>query len=470
MAKIPYLVRRKNIFYFRLRVPADLQEILKVREITQSLKTESRAVAIPLALRMAASISIKLQELKSGNSSTHLQILKQANEDHQNNVASEPAINYATPAPAKSSAHLLSFVIEDFLKRYDPANKSMLIKLNATLPILIELVGDRPIDQIYQTDINSFFDEVQMLPVRRDAAKFKGLSIKQVIVANTGGACIAEKTFTGTYRACVNVFVQWAITHYKDQGFPSLSTGGCSYRGSRAEGINKQRAMKPEELERLFSHPKMKEYAASSDTAHYCWLPLIGLFTGARINEVCQLNPFTDIVQDDETGVYYFHLTDEGETADGVDKSIKTNSSRRVVPIHSKLLDLGLLDYVERVKADNRKIIFPQWQPRNGKASANAGKWFTRFVEDVDIKDVTEGARLSGFHSFRHTFITWGMSNKIPGIFAITGHETEVVDGFGKISAVAKGYWTRGIADNILEKQTTIEQFDYGLSFYRPTL
>jgi hypothetical protein len=470
MAKIPYLVRRKNIFYFRLRVPADLQEILKVREITQSLKTESRGVAIPLALRMAASISIKLQELKSGNSSTHLQILKQANEDHQNNVVSEPAINYATPAPAKSSAHLLSFVIEDFLKRYDPANKSMLIKLNATLPILIELVGDKPIDQIYQTDINSFFDEVQMLPVRRDAAKFKGLSIKQVIVANTGGACIAEKTFTGTYRACVNVFVQWAITHYKDQGFPSLSTGGCSYRGSRAEGINKQRAMKPEELERLFSHPKMKEYAASADTAHYCWLPLIGLFTGARINEVCQLNPFTDIVQDDETGVYYFHLTDEGETAEGVNKSIKTNSSRRVVPIHSKLLDLGLLDYVERVKADNRKIIFPQWQPRGGKASANAGKWFTRFVEDVGIKDATEGARLSGFHSFRHTFITWGMSNKIHGIFDITGHETESVDGFGKISAVAKGYWTRGIADNILEKQTTIEQFDYGLSFYRPTL
>ncbi|MDP3330522.1 MAG: hypothetical protein Q8S55_00780 [Methylococcaceae bacterium] len=286
MAKIPYLVRRKNIYYFRLRVPADLQEILKVREITQSLKTESRAVAIPLALRMAASISIKLQELKSGNSSTHFQILKQANEDHQNNVASEPAINYATPAPAKSSAHLLSFVIEDFLKRYDPANKSMLIKLNATLPIMIELVGDKPIDQIYQTDINSFFDEVQKLPVRRDAAKFKGLSIKQVIIANTGGACIAEKTFTGTYRACVNVFVQWAITHYKDQGFPSLSTGGCSYRGSRAEGINKQRAMKPEELKKLFSHPKMKEYAANSETAHYCWLPLIGLFTGARINEV----------------------------------------------------------------------------------------------------------------------------------------------------------------------------------------
>ncbi|WP_442919674.1 DUF6538 domain-containing protein [Methylobacter sp.] len=54
MAKIPYLVRRKNIFYFRLRIPAEYQELLKVREIVQSLKTEKQAEAIPLALQLAA--------------------------------------------------------------------------------------------------------------------------------------------------------------------------------------------------------------------------------------------------------------------------------------------------------------------------------------------------------------------------------------------------------------------------------
>jgi hypothetical protein len=48
MAKIPYLYRRNNIYYFRLRVPAQLRASLKVSEIIQSLKTESRAEAIPL--------------------------------------------------------------------------------------------------------------------------------------------------------------------------------------------------------------------------------------------------------------------------------------------------------------------------------------------------------------------------------------------------------------------------------------
>ena len=119
------------------------------------------------------------------------------------------------------------------------------------------------------------------------------------------------------------------------------------------------------------------------------------------------------------------------------------------------------LDYVSDIKKQGHKIIFPAWQPRGGKASANASKWFTRFIESIGLRDETQGARLSGFHSFRHTFITHAMQNKIQGVFAITGHETEVIDGFGKVSDVVKGYWTRGLTDNIQELKETIERFNF---------
>jgi hypothetical protein len=151
------------------------------------------------------------------------------------------------------------------------------------------------------------------------------MSLKEIIVANTG-SCLAEGTFKSTYRACVSLFIQWATVHYKDQGFPDLSVKGAVYRGVRAGGVNKQRAMKLDELEKLFSHKQMERYTSNRSTAHYCWLPLIGLYTGARINEICQLNPFTDIIRDKKTGVHYFHFTDDGETISGVDKSIKTKS------------------------------------------------------------------------------------------------------------------------------------------------
>ncbi|WP_374088325.1 DUF6538 domain-containing protein [Methylomicrobium lacus] len=54
MAKIPYLIRRKNVFYFRLVVPSGLRESAKVREFTQSLKTECRKETTLQALKLAA--------------------------------------------------------------------------------------------------------------------------------------------------------------------------------------------------------------------------------------------------------------------------------------------------------------------------------------------------------------------------------------------------------------------------------
>ena len=457
MSKIPYLFRRKNIYYFRFSVPIEFRDSLKVREIVQSLKTECRVEAAPLALKLACEVTDILRELKTGK------------------VNFEERELFKTPKQTKkvsqiifpSSSPKLSTVVDDFLKRYDTENKSMLVKLTATLPILIELVGDKPVNQILQVDINSFFDNVQKLPVRRDAKEFKGMSINQIIAANKG-SCIAEKTFKSTYRACISSFLCWAVVHYSDQGFPALSVKGALYRGARLGGINKQRAMKPEELQTLFGHGKMKNFADSPATAHYCWLPLIGLFTGARINEVCQLNPETDIVQDSEMGIYYFHFTDEGESALNVDKSIKTNSSRRIVPIHSKLIELGFLDYVKKVRAGSNKVIFPEWKARGGKASMNAGKWFSRYLTSIGIYDDTEGARITGFHAFRHTFITYAINNKIQGFQTITGHESDNIDGIGKVSDVVKGYYTTALTDNLKEKQEIVERFDFGLEFFKP--
>jgi len=66
VGKIPYLFRRKNVYYFRIRVPAEHQESLKATEIVRSLKTESRHEAIPRTLQLAANIATTFNELKSG--------------------------------------------------------------------------------------------------------------------------------------------------------------------------------------------------------------------------------------------------------------------------------------------------------------------------------------------------------------------------------------------------------------------
>jgi hypothetical protein len=194
MAKIPYLYRRNNIYYFRLRVPAELRVSLKVSEIIQSLKTESRADAIPLALRLAASVTVTFNELKAANKAciSHLEVIRLARHDLQIDSASGSSIGVISALDkSQSTVPLLSVVVDDFLKRYDPSNKATFTKLNATLPIFVELIGNKAINQILQADVNSYFEEVQKLPVRRDAKIFSGMSFKEIIAANTD-SCIAE--------------------------------------------------------------------------------------------------------------------------------------------------------------------------------------------------------------------------------------------------------------------------------------
>ena len=69
------------------------------------------------------------------------------------------------------------------------------------------------------------------------------------------------------------------------------------------------------------------------------WIPLVLLHTGARPAEICQLRVSDVMTQDN---IACLNITDEGEA-----QSIKNGNSRRLVPIHSRLIALGFLHYVE---------------------------------------------------------------------------------------------------------------------------
>lgn len=132
---------------------------------------------------------------------------------------------------------------------------------------------------------------------------------------------------------------------------------------------------------------------------HQYWSALIAMFSGMRLYEVTQLYK-EDIIQlaDEDTQelVWVFRVSDEFEF-----QKLKTPYSKRVVPIYSKLIDLGFLDYVQELSSGER--LFPELTYNNNKGSFGkaVGDWFARFLKSHNLK--TE--RLS-FHSLRHSFYT----------------------------------------------------------------
>jgi integrase len=72
-----------------------------------------------------------------------------------------------------------------------------------------------------------------------------------------------------------------------------------------------------------------------------------------RLNEACQL--YLDDIRQDNAGIWFISINDDAE-----DKSLKTKASEREVPIHSKLIEFGFLNYVNQVRTLGHKRLFPE--------------------------------------------------------------------------------------------------------------
>lgn len=148
------------------------------------------------------------------------------------------------------------------------------------------------------------------------------------------------------------------------------------------------------------------------------WGPLIGLYTGARLNEISQIH-LSDIRQ--EQGIWCFDLNDEGEG-----KHLKSDAARRLVPMHPRLIDLGLLQHVEVMRRKGAKKLFPDFSycPKNGWGRA-LGRWFNdTFLDKLGMTD-----KSLVFHSLRHTVVTALLQSNVPEpiVKALLGHSQEGV-------------------------------------------
>ena len=69
-----------------------------------------------------------------------------------------------------------------------------------------------------------------------------------------------------------------------------------------------------------------------------------------RLNEICQL--YCEDIKCNGR-VWYFQLTDERDN-----QSLKNKQSKRLVPIHKKLIEMGFIDFVKEVKESKKDRLF----------------------------------------------------------------------------------------------------------------
>ncbi len=263
--------------------------------------------------------------------------------------------------------------------------------------------GQQRIDDILDEDVRDFRDGLMVVPPNLSKRKeFVGLSLRQA-VERCQKEGIAEGLATKTlqkYIESVHSFFGWC----EAEGYATRHPG----RKIKVKG-----KVNDKELRFPFSSGQLKEIFSSpmyagceSDRLRATpgpfvikddkyWLPLVGLYSGMRLGEMVQMLG-TDVKN--HVGIPYFDVA-KGE---GDDKSIKTVSSIRKVPVHTRLIELGFLDFVKQRQVVNPAgRIFSLFEKGpDGYYSHHASKWFSRYFIRIGVKTPK-----TSFHSFRHNFI-----------------------------------------------------------------
>lgn len=199
---------------------------------------------------------------------------------------------------------------------------------------------------------------------------------------------------------------------------------------------NKRKEFRIEQLQNLFNtdwYNKDLEHNLKEEP-HKIWIPLILLYSGARINEISQIY-INQIIE--KEGVYFFKIKDTED-----DQSTKNKSSNRVIPIHKILLDFGFLNYVKQQEKNNQERLFSELYLTKSKGyGQHFGKIFNDYkktwLEIETLNKIKERKILLDLHSFRHTFTTALRGGKVveEDISYILGHKKNQTQRYGSIPA-----------------------------------
>ena len=270
--------------------------------------------------------------------------------------------------------------------------------------VAVGIIGaDLPIRDFGRAHSRDFIETLRYLPKNANK-RFPRLSPRQAAEKAREGKLdnLISSANVNAYLADLSSFLNWAVQEeYLDRN----PARGLRLPDEVAKR-NKRFPFSSAQLKKIFDAPlyrgcldgERRYFLPGTERPQNArfWVPLIALHTGMRLNEICQLD-VTDLRPIE--GVHCF-VVSEVSLIGSTDKQLKTQTSERIIPVHTSLFDFGLLQFVDKRRRAGETKLFAEIAagPRGVRAVAFS-KWFTLFTRKA-------GAALDRtcFHSFRHNF------------------------------------------------------------------
>jgi integrase len=313
-------------------------------------------------------------------------------------VPPDPTMGKKQAAPGETLPELYA--------RYQSEQKGRVTKdtwdQNAGIvPLFFEFVGETShVSVITRKAVRDWKHALASWPRKATSIKqFDGMSFRKVIEANkTVGKPVISVRTTNRYLSAISPFCEWLLNNdYIDQDV-------CRGMFLNVEKKGRNRTFSDEQMGTIFSSPLFRK--CGGDKQEHLpgdveirdwryWIPYLAAHSGARLGEIAQM--LTADVKEIH-GTWCLHFTTI--TKESEDKSLKTAGSARVVPIHSKVVALGFLDYHKRMVKRGEKRLFPELTPDiRGHYSRTPSRFYAKYLARIGVKVDKQ----KNFHSFRHT-------------------------------------------------------------------
>jgi len=292
--------------------------------------------------------------------------------------------------PGRMLSEVIRLYIEDHEgKTWSPRTAQM---TKSELARFLEIVGDKPINRATKDDVRSYRATLEKLPAHM-GTKYKSMSVTEVLATHPEPGLKPE-----TIRKFISYVIGLFNHALKMEWVEKSPAAGMRPQRSKRRAQEERDAFTEVDLSTLFGADYVRKTIAKGRPDRF-WIPLVMLHTGARLEEIAQLE-VADVVEVE--GISSLQITTRSDDEES-EKQLKTPESVRTVPIHSFLLELGFLDYVDSISAAGHRRLWPKLE--KGRAAQRDGdaisKWFGRWKRERGIT-----SKKKVLYSTRHTVVT----------------------------------------------------------------
>jgi len=310
------------------------------------------------------------------------------------NYAPEPLQPYQVEVNEKVETILISKLIDEYIdtvERQKDLREKTIIEYRNTLELMIQIIGDFPINQLSQKHGRLLSTSLEKLPPRRKTdGRYNDKSVKQILKMDIDNP-MDTRTVNKLIQRC-STWLNWVIRkgYYEDGNI----FHGKSIPSNKRKDKPTRELFSNEQLKLIFGKNYLNSTLNSTSPCKFVfyWVGIWGLFHGLRLQEILQLH-MKDIYPLNKVWVIDIN-------EDTKDKKLKTRNSKRIIPLHQTLIDLGFLDYYHILEKKGKERLFHELSLGRDGYTKNPSRFFNDYLRKLDLKSAT---KKYDFHSFRHT-------------------------------------------------------------------